>query len=109
MPFDNTNPEPQVVKDLRAARAYLLEHGWCQGGNGTNEQGQVCIDIALYYSLARETSRYIAAYGVINKSLGLPLGSCEYVKWNDAPERTFQDVLDLIDRTIAAELAKCWT
>ena len=93
----------QLTTDLRAARAYLVEHGWCQN-ESMNDKGQVCIDGAMQYSIGDTCSdvtgaRYAATADSVYHALNYVGG---YINWNDQEGRTQDEVLALFDRAIAA-------
>lgn len=120
MPFDSTNyyEEPKVVRDLRAARAYLVEHGWCQSWE--DPDGRVCalgairmtkLGTTLFMS-ARASAparihETIALEILIGKQVPLVRGRGNrhsVVGYNDSTGRTFEEILALFDGAIAQAL-----
>lgn len=86
---------PTVKHTLIAAKELLLEKGWCQK-IGTNAQGQHCIVGALDVVVPKAPGFY-PAYDYLRSVLG----SNNLISWNDEPERTFDDVINLLDKAIA--------
>ncbi len=106
MPLDSTTFAPTtLVEDLRAAREYIATHGWCQ--KVSREGGRVCAVGGIFAVLGGlmctddvHSVRRCAAFDVLQETLarsGVP-GPLSF--WNDAPERTAEDVLALYDATI---------
>ncbi len=95
---------------LRAAHDYILEHGWTQGGftllldgnpttsaleTGEAPDAAVCIKGSLIKVLRYPLSpRHIESY--LEREADTFLGGIAL--WNDAPERTVDEVLDLLLR-----------
>jgi hypothetical protein len=92
----------------RDASKLLREHGWCQ--NCSKTEGRRCVTQALYdcrnsfrdidndgyeeaieilVDMVRPTSAVGGSYGLITNE-------CILTRWNDAPERTIEDVLDAL-------------
>lgn len=81
---------------LIRAKAYLLNHGWTQGGYGNKRNGPRCM------------------LGAIDEVTGMRFGGPEahfvlldftpsgVPTWNDAPHRTFEEVIDVFDKAILA-------
>ena len=93
---------PDVLGTLRAGRERIAR-GWCQGRYATDAHGGYastgaanaeawCISGAV---------RFCASGVVVVHALRKTLGSRQLAVWNDHPDRTQADVLDLFDRTIA--------
>lgn len=88
---------------LVAAKSHLMEHGWCQGA--LHRDDQVCVigainvagwgSIELNEQQLGERRPLLGLLSEINEAM--VCGS-----WNDAPERTFDDVIALLDRAILA-------
>ncbi len=92
MPFDNTNIPP-VVDHLMLARAYLEEHGRARGWR---DGGKIC-PVAALSRTARwgdngATWKLVAAAGFA--------GLGDFFRWQDAPERTDEEVYAVVDRAI---------
>ncbi len=117
MPFDGATLPPQAAYLLRG-KNYLLEHGWNHNGPGDERGskstgGPVCMMLALGRDGAVEETRsvdqhsYMAAAATfahilkLNSCLGGAVGF-----WNDAPERTLAEVLDVYDQAIALEMTR---
>lgn len=100
MPLDSTGYS-RVVSDLMEARDYLVEYGWCQ--RASQEGMRVCALGALFAVTGgrvmvdvnrRSTACHalqIALYKKLDQSVS---------EWNDDPERTLDDVLELYDYAI---------
>lgn len=107
MPFDGTTTLPQVAIDLITARAYLVEHGWCQG-TGRDASGRVCALGAIGHSL-RDLNGNVEYDRAINAESFLARlenfsGPGDVAYWNDAPGRTMAEVIDRFDRAIATAI-----
>ncbi len=83
-------------------RLELNTRGWCQGRLYDKHTGGCCLMGAMYY----------ATFYYHNHGINLPAGVIDGVgaeleeatgdtdtvgSWNDAPERTFRDVMELLD------------
>lgn len=90
-----------LVEVLRAGKARLLERGWCQGDDAAlfaDEPRKCCAATAicgLRVNTCLSTVDFIKDVNGIPHSTGLSA-------WNDAPERTLEDVLSAYDKAIAA-------
>jgi hypothetical protein len=105
MPLDSTTFAPStLVEDLRAAREYIVTHGWCQ--NVSIDNGRACAVGGIFAVVGgrmctyEDTVRRQVAFDALRKTLVGRGISCPVADWNDAPERTVEDVLDLYDATI---------
>lgn len=108
MKWDNS---PVTTIDvLKAARTLLgPASAWIQGNYAQGPHGPVglyargtcqwCLMGALIACSTPEDA-YSAAYFMLSVDSRLPPWQ-QLITWNDAPERTHADVLDLLDRTIA--------
>jgi hypothetical protein len=108
-----SNTTPTVLDVLREARRLLAEVGWTQGAMGRDANGTrlylwdegeptpVCYCLAGAISVASGGPR-TTAYRDARRAL---LGFLRYglAVWNDAPSRTREDVLALLDRVIAEQ------
>jgi hypothetical protein len=74
---------------LRAAEL-IAERGWAQGSLRADDES-MCALVAIANADETGTQRY-AAYGVLLKLL--PDG--RVANWNDAPERTAEEVIDTL-------------
>lgn len=108
--FDFTPPtEPEVVRDLRAARA-LLEPGFAKGFSrrDTADGPRFCIGGAISQATnARDDSwkgaRFIAATDAVVATLAEYRGY-GFVFFNNAPGTTHADILRVFDAAITAKL-----
>lgn len=92
--------EMNAVDILRGARA-LIEKQWCQGYDTYG----YCVITALGYSERRLNAPYAecqAARGALRIAIDAHLHCGIIFRWNDAPERTKEDVLAAYDRAITA-------
>lgn len=94
-----------VIEELRARRYLLAQPGvWVQGPPSWDQAGCACL--VSYRPLhGKYTSLSTQAWQALNtvledmgvlREIGIGPGM-----WNDAPGRTLDEVLDLLDRTIA--------
>ena len=108
-----------VAATLAEARK-LIAQGWTQGAFYDDEDGRGCYCLAGAVGAAEAASvklpkgrvkfvfysrsKSIAALSACLGGRGRGAGAVDLVtEWNDAPGRTQEDVLDLIDRAIAKE------
>lgn len=85
---------------MKIRELYTDKSKWTQGANARNELGALCrFDLGTCFCLMGAATK---CYGFhestnillrINKAL-----SGSVVDWNDAPERTFEDVKELVER-----------
>jgi hypothetical protein len=101
----NAMTESQLKQDLRAVRAfYGGPEKWTQGAYALNAEGHSvsakskdacrwCLSGAISSASYNiwETARFLHFF------IGWGL-----IDWNDAPERTFEDVIALLDKAIEA-------
>jgi hypothetical protein len=118
MPFDATvRQDSEIVQILQCARD-LLEQGWCQRAFYNADTHSFCIQGAIRFQCRQKAlfnlqeyvrteseSKYMNAIGYVSRALH-PNGSCEWYAdyvfvWNDSPNRTKQEVLDVMDKAIA--------
>lgn len=76
------------------ARAEIVRHGWAQ----KDQQPGYCILQALYMVAPPTTEGFLAASQAIKDTLGVDR-TFRLDHWNDAPERTKREVLDVLQRT----------
>lgn len=97
------------VEQLQKARDYLMENGWCQGGGRHKDDPERCVHLALAEvqdNAQRLDSDYAnAARNYLLLAIGetggyTQVGLAALWNWNDADERTFNDVADMYDRAI---------
>lgn len=85
-----------TTKELRERAAQEIERrGWCQRSS-TDPAGRVCLMKAL--SLADDAAKdggeaCFKAYDELYAEVGVPSGLLSLAKWNDAPERTKDEVI----------------
>lgn len=97
--------EGQLEADLVAARELIeLPENWLKG---PAKDDQCCALAALHQSLSdvagdEAQTRFDAARGLLVTLCGCRLVSA----WNDAPERTHAEVIDLFDRAILVAKAQ---
>lgn len=94
---------------LMKAKAALLARGWCQGSLERN--GRVCAVGAITAGLYGHPQTLwsdpplVAALDLFQRTAcGKPMSRFDEYRigpWNDAPERTLQDVYDAFDAAIA--------
>lgn len=87
----------QTQQDLQAARA-LIAKGWCQGGPVKEVNGAECVcSLRAIQVSTPDFARNHAAYTALCQAISMPT----VVGWNDAPERTKDEVLAAFDGAIA--------
>lgn len=98
----------QTATDLRAIREHLVTHGWTQG-EMRSPDGRCCV-LGAFDALLPFVAR---ADGLVQRRQAVRRAlwrvippAMEISDWNDAPGRTFADVLALLDQAIAAEEAR---
>ena len=96
MTTTQTRPAKSTLEVLVAARWILVRWGWRQGAYGEG-QGPHCVIGAL-----REVDTESGIMSAAESALCMRLGS-NLASFNDAPGRTFGEVLTLLDRTIASK------
>lgn len=111
-----TKQVPQVVLDLQRAREILVEYGWAQGCYGSGRSShclvgaildavddrQQTVDVLLG-NLSPRIQRAVSAIIDPHWTGHADIYST-VTHWNDEKMRTFKEVLDVLDRAIAAEL-----
>lgn len=102
------DPDDIMVDVLETAKTSLLVNGWVKGTSRT-EDGSMCLGFALF-----RASKGFPIYGSILREMTATVGrSCRNFyclmedecpanisRWNDHPERTFDEVIGAIDKTI---------
>lgn len=89
----------EVAEVLDKAHDELLVRGWAKG-SGVDDEGRVCALVALGAALHPElTSRAVLCRPFDKKTEAAGIAFRDYIDdcipaWNDAPERTIDDVLD---------------
>ncbi len=106
MPLDGLTLSP-VLADLYAARDYIEDHGWCQ--RFAEDGGRVCTMGGVFAVTGgrsctpEEAVRRQAAFDALQETLAGSGVRGPVSFWNDAPERTKEDVLALYGATIRAQ------
>lgn len=95
-----------IADDLRAAKARLIERGWCQGDEEAIHGGpdrRCCAATAIRWGSSSFTSEQWksceSTHSLFRKANGI---AGNVADWNDAPERTLDEVLAAYDKAIAA-------
>lgn len=124
--FSPQREEPQVVQDLRAARTFI-ERGWTTHAQGRDMYGSptygndsIAVQWCLGGAISRATDirwnglnphpRLLAAFDALDRlvppetpeSWARPM--YDFAQFNNEVAKDKSDILNLIDRTIAAEL-----
>jgi hypothetical protein len=86
-----------TIEQLRAAKEYLFEHGWTRGSREAAD-GSVCL-VGACGKIAGVDGMACYRLPAVH-ALSDQLGGRYCWDWNDAPDRTFDEVVDLIDATI---------
>ncbi len=95
-----------TVEILQAARNKLIESGWQQGHFGAGDGPFCAVGALRRIMLTAHTGAYAyseSPYWFLCRAIGLP-NDIALSAWNDAPKRTFSEVIDAYDHAI--ELAK---
>lgn len=92
----------QLVADIQATRHVLMERGWCQGV-GIDKKGRRCLIAACSFTVDQLNSREEANRRYDNllnhiRKIIWPRGIPD---WNDTSNRTFDQVLALLDKAEA--------
>jgi hypothetical protein len=82
--------KPQELTIGQKAKSILLERGWRQGGVAFGGTHGLCMVEALGRASAGATSRHIVQRFGFRSTL-------EAIDWNDAPGRTFEQVLERLE------------
>jgi hypothetical protein len=99
-----------TAKEVLIATKWILQHtSWCQGLSGKDKDGAPvdpgnpkCVSRCLTGALSVvecESALLSKAHILLSNESGAHIRSA--ISFNDAPGRTKQEVLDLLDRTIA--------
>lgn len=90
-----------LADDLRAARDYMLVHGWYQG-DYTGPGGSVCILGACNAAIPVRNPNCDDAQAAVSALHRLIPGQIPVSFYNDDPDRTEDEVFDLFDAAIKA-------
>lgn len=88
---------------LIAARDTLLTRGWCQGHYTNRATGEVCLAGALLTaseSIEAALDGWAALEAVLPSAWRAYTSLVPLTYWNDAPDRTPEEVLNLLDQAI---------
>ena len=89
----------QTITDTevrRRAAEIIRERGWCQGLY-SNEDGQVCMVGALYVASGLPPHGQLNHLPTDSAARSMGYENCdEAISWNDAPDRTVDQVLALL-------------
>jgi len=102
----------RVADTLAAAIAAIEKHGWCQGETW-NDARQMCMFGSVTFALTGKTGVGLAGMltgdqNAVHQAAADALSDAtggEGVEWNDAPERTVGEVLELMRRVEAEQRA----
>lgn len=94
----------ESINLLRNAKERLFEKGWLQNSLGKSS-GPNCLVGAVHYELGNKylSQSDMQIYRVFTALQDIIYPDNEKQNlddWNDSPERTFDEVIDVIDRTI---------
>lgn len=88
----------KTVKQLLIATKSLIEtRGWCQGMYSDANQ-RICLTEGLYRA-GKQLN--FEDYDELQKVVGSFVG-LSFTGWNDAPGRTKEEVLEMLDKAIAS-------
>lgn len=84
---------------IREARTLLFERGWCQRSFGTGTGGPYCIHGALHHVVIRERHKeWFDMKEDVHAALRLALDGEIGITWQDRDGRTFDEVIDALER-----------
>ncbi len=89
---------------LEDALSLLEERGWAQGRYGDSDGGY-CIAGAIYQQLIDTSNDWRVPLHHAVRALAQVTGVPNVAMWNDAPERTFSQVREVMRRAIAETAA----
>jgi hypothetical protein len=98
MPFDGAKLSDVTAELIRARNLLEQPMGWRQPGGCGGRKGRYCTILAL-----SDTDTGRKAQDALKAQLGVKF-LLDVYNWNDAPERTVEEVLHLYDRAIANAL-----
>lgn len=90
----------EVLQDIRGR----IEGGWTQGRYSVERDGKTCYCLfgAFLAAIPEKDEAWAPVINILTNTLKATTGELMMVKFNDAPGRTQQEVLDFLDRTIEA-------
>ena len=105
MPFDQPTPIPEDARILLRAADEIRERGWYQGWfEGPN--GEVCMLGAIQCARRGATSVWRNEDNSITRLLCMHLKCRGVSSWNDAPDRTKDDVIAAFEGAAARIVAE---
>jgi hypothetical protein len=94
--------DEETRRDIQAARRKLLEHGWIQGTVGDSDGATCAMGAISYVAIKAHPSVSAFARIAFGSSFNHPNDAYGAIAdWNDAPGRTFDEVIALFDRVLA--------
>ena len=85
-------------KIIRAAKTRIEKQGWAHGYPGASP-GPVCVIVALSDVAG---GQYFRCRHFVERAITGDAGGSVYIgRWNDRPERTLDDVYQMLDRAVA--------
>lgn len=91
-----------ALEGLEGLKAFFGSHDWCQGDFSKDDPTTGRRGWCLLGGLAASGVNYSPTLDALWRAYGLA-DCASMASWNDAPERTKDDILALIDRAIALE------
>lgn len=91
----------RTSETLTAAKVRLVRYGWHQGGGAVSVCKPTCVSDAIFEAGDCAYAAYYPAQDLFMRVTTGSLKLSALYDWNDAPERTLQDVLDAFDAAIA--------
>lgn len=90
------------AETLREAAAIVRERGWTQGAY-VDDDGRVCIEGAICEALGGPRPAVVpfAPFVDADEELRAVIGYVSPVEWNDAPERTADEVIAALEAAAA--------
>lgn len=97
-----------TAETLRKAKAALLDRGWCQFVREDSLNKKVCLMGALSIAEAGNANSRTLMVSPAFRFLETLIGDGKFIwEWNDAPGRTLEQVLEMLDKAIKrAEVAR---
>lgn len=98
--------KPELTEEQKAlfrAAEYIRHNGWCQGG--VQAGARVCLVGSLYIGLGLKVSgcNILKIEPLLQKvqNVAEAHGICNLAEWNDAPGRTKEEVIALLEKAAA--------
>ena len=89
--------DKKALEVLEHMKENLFERGWCQGQLEL-ETGEVCLSGALATLTNYEEYYALFALSTALDSIHKAIGGASIPGWNDEPGRTFNEVIEVIDK-----------